>query len=131
MAAHGELFFPADHDGFVAGDWAGLVTYRVQQGECEITLLEADPSGVGIGAALLNAVLARARAAGCGRAWLVTTNDNVHALGWYERRGFTVEAVHAGAVDRARATLKPSIPTRNPGNGLAISDEIVLTMTLA
>ena len=23
MAAHGELFFPAEHEGFVAGDWEG------------------------------------------------------------------------------------------------------------
>ena len=131
MAAHGELFFPADHDGFIAGDWAGLVTYRLQRGDCEITLLEADPPGVGVGSALLDAVLARARAAGCGRVWLVTTNDNVHALGWYQRRGLSVEAVHAGAVDRARATVKPSIPTHNADNGLAISDEIVLGKTLS
>jgi hypothetical protein len=86
---------------------------------------------VGAGSALLDAVLTQARAAGCGRVWLVTTNDNARALGWYGRRGFSVEAVHPGAVDRARETLKPSIPTHNPDNGLPISDEIVLGMTLA
>ena len=40
MAAHGELFFPAEHEGFVAGDWEGLIAYRVVGGRCEVTLAE-------------------------------------------------------------------------------------------
>jgi len=130
MAAHGELFSPADHEGFVAGDWEGLVTYRVDGDACEVTLLEADPRGRGTGAALLEAVCDLARTAGCTRVWLVTTNDNADALAWYERRGFRVVDVRVGAVDRARETLKPSIPKHNQENGLPISDEIELSLAL-
>ncbi|MFL5791371.1 MAG: GNAT family N-acetyltransferase [Actinomycetota bacterium] len=130
MAANGELFYPADHDGFVAGDWAGLITYRLDAGRCEITLLKALREGEGIGSALLDATVVAARAAGCTELWLVTTNDNLHALAWYERKGFTVGAVRRGAVDRSRDTVKPSIPTHNPENGLPISDEIELSRAL-
>jgi ribosomal protein S18 acetylase RimI-like enzyme len=130
MAANGELFYPADHDGFIAGDWEGLITYRIGDGRCEVTLLEALREGEGIGSALLDATVAAARDAGCGDLWLVTTNDNRHALAWYERKGFVISEVRRGEVDRSRAALKPSIPTHNPDNGLPISDEIELSLAL-
>ena len=130
MAAHGELFFPAEHEGFVAGDWEGLITYRVVGGRCEVTLLKALRDGEGIGTALLDATAGIARDAGCRDVWLITTNDNLRALAWYERKGFTIAEVRAGAVDRARETLKRSIPTHNPETGLAISDEIELSLAL-
>jgi GNAT superfamily N-acetyltransferase len=130
MAANGELFYPAEHDGFIAGDWDGLITYRVGGGRCEVTLLEALREGEGIGSALLDATVAAARAAGCADLWLITTNDNLHALDWYARKGFTVTEVRPGAVDRSRETLKPSIPTHNPDNGLPISDEVELSLAL-
>jgi ribosomal protein S18 acetylase RimI-like enzyme len=131
MAGHGELFFPAEHDGFIADDWAGLLTYRIHGASCEITLIGSDPQGSGAGSALLAAVVDAARDAGCDRLWLVSTNDNLHALAWYRRKGFEVVAVRPGAVGRARETLKPSIPTHNPDNGLPISDEIEMAVTLA
>ncbi len=130
MAAHGELFFPAEHEGFVAGEWEGLLTYRVDGGRCEVTVLKALREGEGIGSALLDAAVGAARDAGCRDLWLITTNDNLLALAWYERKGFTVAEVREGAVDRARDTLKPSIPTHNPETGLPISDEIVLSLAL-
>jgi GNAT superfamily N-acetyltransferase len=130
MAANGELFYPAEHDGFIAGDWDGLITYRIAAGRCEVTLVQALREGEGIGSALLDATVTAARDAGCADVWLVSTNDNVHALAWYERKGFAVVEVRRGAVDRSRETVKPSIPTHNPDNGLPISDEIELTLAL-
>jgi ribosomal protein S18 acetylase RimI-like enzyme len=130
MAANGELFSPAEHDGFVAGDWDGLITYRLGGGRCEVTLLMAVREGEGIGSALLDATADAARADGCTDLWLITTNDNLRALEWYERKGFSVSEIRRGAVDRSRETLKPSIPTHNPDNGLPISDEIELTLAL-
>jgi hypothetical protein len=44
------------------------------------------------------------------RLWVITTNDNVDALRFYQRYGFCLAAVHRGAVDRSRARLKPEIP---------------------
>jgi len=130
MAANGELFSPAEHDGFIAGDWDGLITYRLGSGRCEVTLLMAVLEGEGIGSALLDATVAKAHAEGCTDVWLISTNDNLHALEWYRRKGFTVTEVRNGAVDRSRETLKPSIPTHNADNGLPISDEIELSLAL-
>jgi GNAT superfamily N-acetyltransferase len=87
-------------------------------------------AGRGTGSALLAAVIDAARTAGAVRVWLITTNDNLDAIAWYEHKGFAVSEVRPGAVDEARAMLKPSIPPRNASNGLAISDEIELTLAL-
>ena len=129
MAGHGERFFPAEHDGFVADDRAGVVTFRTVEGACEITMIESYDPGRGVGSALMEAVVGEARAAGCSRVWLVTTNDNEHARRWYLARGFVVTDVRPGAVDEARWTLKPSIPERGAG-GVRISDEIEMSLDL-
>ena len=47
MVAHGEVFHPEGLEGFVAGDWAGLVTYYVKGDECEIMSLDSSRSIVG------------------------------------------------------------------------------------
>ena len=115
MAGHGELFLPADHEGFVSGDHAGVVTYRIDGDACEITLIESFEQGRGVGTELLDAVVGEARSAGCSRVWLVTTNDNVHAQRWYAARGFVVTEVRRGAVEEYRRTLKQTIPEVGPG----------------
>ena len=65
------------------------------------------------------------QAAGCTRLWVITTNDNVNALRFYQRRGFCLVTVHRGAVDRSRATLKPEIPAAG-AYGIPLRDEIEL-----
>jgi hypothetical protein len=59
------------------------------------------------------------------RVWLVTTNDNLDALRFYQRRGFRIAQVRPGAVDETRKTLKPSIAEVGDF-GIPIRDEIVL-----
>jgi ribosomal protein S18 acetylase RimI-like enzyme len=128
VVAHGEALYPAEHPGFVAGEWEGLVTYRIDGDACEVLTIDAFAPGHGVGSALLDAVVGVARDAGCTRVWLVTTNDNLRARAWYERRGFRLVRVDEGAVDRARA-LKP-IPATNAENGLPIRDELELERRL-
>ena len=57
--------------------------------------------------------------------WLVTTNDNLEALRFYQRRGFVLSALRAGAMDEARRKLKPRI-SRVGDFGIPIRDEIEL-----
>jgi 2-oxo-4-hydroxy-4-carboxy--5-ureidoimidazoline (OHCU) decarboxylase len=71
-----------------------------------------------------------ARASDAHRLWLVTTNDNLDAIGWYLRRGLTVARLHDGGADRDRASIKPSMPETNPANGLPIRDLVELEVRL-
>ena len=82
----------------------------------------------GTGTALIEAIETLARDAGCTRLWLITTNDNVDALRFYQRRGFRLAKLHAGAVDDARARLKPGIP-RVGDHGIPLRDELELELT--
>lgn len=61
--------------------------------------------------------------------WLITTNDNTHALRFYQRRGFRIREVRTGAVDRERDTIKPEISVLG-NDGIPISDEIELVIDL-
>jgi len=127
VAVHDTLYRPSELPGFMAFSGeatAGLVTYRIEGEACEIVTLDALTQGAGIGTALVEAVADAARAAGCRRLWLVTTNDNLDALRFYLRRGFRLVAVHPGAVDRARL-LKPSIPAVGD-YGIPMHDELEL-----
>lgn len=65
--------------------------------------------GPGIGSTLISFVEQTVRLAGIGRIWLVTSNDNLDALRFYQRRGYRIVAVRPNAIDEARQ-LKPSIP---------------------
>ena len=91
----------------------------------ELAALLVTEPGRGIGSALIDAVLDAVRRRRIGRVWVVTTNDNLAALRLYKRRGFRIAAVRPGAVDHARATLKPGIP-EVAANGIPIRDEIEL-----
>jgi GNAT superfamily N-acetyltransferase len=106
----------------VAGEPAGILTYRLEEEAVEIVYIESAVRFAGVGTALLEAL---ADEVGAHRLWLVTTNDNLDALRFYQRRGFRIVEVRPGAVDEARRTLKPSIPLLGD-HGIAIRDEIVL-----
>lgn len=117
--------------GFLVRDGAGLmgvVTLSVMGPECEVVTIDASVEDRGIGSALLGAAEDHARAQGCDRMWLVTTNDNLRALGFYQRRGFRIVAVHPDAVTRSRQ-LKPEIPLV-ADNGIPVLDEIELEKPL-
>jgi ribosomal protein S18 acetylase RimI-like enzyme len=107
-----------------AGERAGAATYYLNGEAAELTSLNAVASGQGVGSALIAAVEDAVRAAGARRLWLITTNDNVDGLRFYQRRGFRLVRLHAGAVDEARR-IKPAIPKIGE-HGIPIHDEIEL-----
>jgi GNAT superfamily N-acetyltransferase len=133
VVAHGVVYRPDTLPGIVAtdelGDIVGLLTYAVDGEACEIVTVDAMVEGRGVGSLLIDAVVGIARGAGCSRLWLITTNDNVRALGFYATNGFDVVAVHEGAVDASRK-LKPSIPFANE-HGVPIQDEIEMERRLS
>jgi N-acetylglutamate synthase-like GNAT family acetyltransferase len=131
VVVHGTILYPAELLGFAAehnGAIVGLVTYHIQEDGCEITSLDSTEEGMGIGTALLESVIWTATEADCNRLWLITTNDNLNALSFYQKRGFRLAAIYPGAVDNARM-VKPSIPLAGE-NGIPIHDEIELELHL-
>jgi GNAT superfamily N-acetyltransferase len=86
----------------------GLMTYHMQGGACEIVSLDSLQENKGIGTKLIEAVKQVALQAGCTRSWLITTNDNLHALRFYQKRGFLLVAVYRNAVEQARNKARDS-----------------------
>lgn len=132
IARNGELVDALAHPAVLAwsdGRLSGVATYVVDGNACELLTLHAATRRTGIGSALVAAVRDLARDAGCRRLWVVTTNDNLDALRFYQRRGFRLARVRPGEVDRSRAMLKPEIPTTGRFD-IPIRDEVELEMPL-
>jgi ribosomal protein S18 acetylase RimI-like enzyme len=131
VVAHGTIFHPENVSGFIALDgneWIGLITHTFLDTDCEIVSIDSLRENEGIGSALIEKVLEDAKANQCRRVHLTTTNDNLCALGFYQKRGFSLSALYPGAVNEARK-LKPSIPLIGENN-IPLRDEIELEITL-
>jgi ribosomal protein S18 acetylase RimI-like enzyme len=90
------------------GQPVGLLTYAIDGTALEVVTIGAMQRHRGVGTALLHSAVDLAGQSGCERVWLITTNDNLDALRFYQRRGFRIVAVHRGGADRARV-VKPSM----------------------
>jgi ribosomal protein S18 acetylase RimI-like enzyme len=127
VVSRGRMHRADTYPGFVAvigEEIVGLLTYEIRQGRCEVVTLDALSKRRGIGTRLLAAVERRARAAGCRELWLITTNDNLSALRFYQRRGMRMRRVHENALEASRR-IKPSIP-RIGLHRIPLRDEIEL-----
>ena len=106
----------------------GLLTYQITTEGLEVVTINAVERCRGAGTALLEAAAETGRAASAHRLWLVTTNDNLDALRFYQRRGMRIVSVSPGAVDRSRL-IKPSIPLVGLYD-IEIHDELTLELSL-
>ncbi|MGB7536931.1 MAG: GNAT family N-acetyltransferase [Anaerolineales bacterium] len=130
IVVRGEIYYPAELPGFVAEIGpakAGLIIHRVYGEGCEIMALVSLFPARGIGGALIEAVKQAVQPEGCRRFFVVTTNDNLHALRFYQRRGFFLSALRPNAITETRK-YKP-VPLLGE-DGIPIRDEIELEMTL-
>lgn len=131
MVVHGESIDLGHADGYYAcegNEIIGLITYRTAGKEMEILSLDSLQEGRGIGTALLDTVVAKAREQGNQRITLITTNDNLSALRFYQKRGFEMSRLYRNALDQARK-IKPEIPLIGM-NGIPLKHEIELEMIL-
>jgi ribosomal protein S18 acetylase RimI-like enzyme len=131
IVAHNTIYHPSTLPGFLAFQdvkKVGLVTYHIAANQCEIVTLNNLHHGQGIGTALVNAVKEVAHQSKWRRLWMITTNDNLNALRFYQKRGFELVTIHRHAVEQAR-WIKPTIPLIGDG-GIPIRDEIELEMML-
>jgi GNAT superfamily N-acetyltransferase len=131
VVSRGVVYYPQDLPGFVAlheGEKVGLVTYNIVDESCEIVTINSTHPSSGVGTALIEAVRDIAIKSACKRLWLITTNDNMNALRFYQKRGFVLVAVHRNALELSRK-LKPEISLIGD-YGIPLRDEIELEMIL-
>jgi GNAT superfamily N-acetyltransferase len=133
VARLGELLTIADLPSLLAevdGEPAGLLTWRLDEatGEIEVVALEAWVRARGVGAALLRALRGEASALGASRLWLITNNDNLAAIRFYQRRGWDLVAVHRHAAHRSRA-VKPTLPLVGE-HGIPVRHEVELELLI-
>ena len=131
MVVHGKTFDLSSADGFYSCDGdeiTGLITFRVIGKEMEILSLDSLHEHRGTGTALLNAATEKARDRGLERIMLITTNDNLPALRFYQKRGFDLVRIHRNMLEQARR-IKPEIPLIGM-DGIPLKHEIELEMIL-
>jgi len=131
IVTKGKVHNAEELPGFVAlvdGEVKGSITYNIENNECEIVSLGSLQENIGIGSELINRVVNEAKNNGCKRVWLITTNDNIHAIRFYQKRGFDMVALHRNAINESRK-IKPQIPLTGI-DGIPILHEIEFEIIL-
>ena len=106
----------------------GIVTYAFFGNVCEIVSLDSKRENAGIGSELLKKVEKIAKDNNCEKMRLITTNDNIRALQFYQKRGYYLTKIYQNAMDEVRK-VKPSVPLIGE-NDIPLRDEIELEKKL-
>ncbi len=131
VVIQGRIFYPVEMDGIKAvqnNRVFGILHYLMTDQSCEIITLASLRENKGVGTSLIDAVEKIAGENGCKELRLTTTNDNLRALGFYQRRGFLLSKLLPDQVLHDRR-LKPSISEIGSDN-IPIRDEIILVKPL-
>ena len=129
LVSRGKKYRAEDLEGILAyekGKIIGLGLYYIKK-DCEIVLLETFVQNKGIGTKIIEKIKKIARESGCPRVWIITTNSNINALRFYQKRGFYISNIYKRAMDKSRK-LKPEIPKMH--EGIEIRDEIEFEIKL-
>ncbi len=120
-------------EGFVAcsstGKIIGAVTFKRHGRVIEIISLDSVLENQGIGSRLIMMIELIAVEYQYPLIRVITTNDNIRALNFYQRKGYRIKEVIQGAVDRARQA-KPEIPLIGE-HDIPIHDELILYKQLS
>ena len=90
-------------------DIIGLITYFVSDDVLEVISLNSLRENQGIGTKLVDAVIREAKDRKLKKILVVTTNDNINAIKFYQQRGFDMACLYHNALDISRK-IKPEIP---------------------
>ena len=131
MSIRGKIIDGTKLDGFLLHEdnsIIGLVTYTFFDDVCEIVSLDSKRENIGIGSALLKQVEKIALDNNCKKMRLITTNDNMRALQFYQKRGYCLTKLYPNAMEEVRK-LKPNVPDLGD-NDIPLRDEIELEKIL-
>jgi ribosomal protein S18 acetylase RimI-like enzyme len=125
----GEIFDLQDEEGFIAYDGVnviGLITYRKTGHICEILSINSNIENHGLGTSLTEKVRECAQLNKCHLLRVITTNDNLRALGFFQKRGFRLVKLYVNAMDYVRK-VKSDVPLKGENN-IPLNDELELEM---
>lgn len=131
IISQGKIHKPENLEGFIAeenGEKSGLITVNIENNELEIVSIDSLKPKNGIGGMLVKEAIDFAKGKNLKRIWLITTNDNLNALKFYQKNGFHLVKVYPNAIAESRK-IKPQIPEIGE-NGIPLRDEIELEMKL-
>jgi GNAT superfamily N-acetyltransferase len=131
LVIRGKSYYPEKLPGLIAlkeNSRIGFLSYEIRENICEIIAFEVFEKFCGIGSKMLNTLISIIKENACNQIYVMTTNDNLDALRFYQRRGFNITGIHINSVKKSRA-IKPSIPI-NGDLGIPLRDEIDLTLKL-
>ena len=131
MSIRGEIIDGTKLDGFLLQEEntiIGLVTYTFFGDICEIVSLDSKRENIGIGSALLKEIEKIAIDNNCKKMRLITTNDNMRALQFYQKRGYCLKKLYPNAMEEVRK-VKPNVPALGD-NDIPLRDEIELEKQL-
>ena len=88
IVVHKKVYIPSKLQGFIAENLSqkiGLVTFQIKNNNCEIVTLNSIKENEGVGTRLVELVIKQAKELNCKKIWLVTTNDNIKAIYFYQK----------------------------------------------
>ena len=95
---------------FSQGEITALLTYRIKPDHiCEIISLDSLIENQGTATKLLQKVFDIAQTCFCRSVTVMTTNDNLKAIGFYQKRGFDMIRLYYNSIKKSRK-IKPEIP---------------------
>ncbi len=131
IVSRGRIYYPHKLPGFLViknKKYIGLITFHLEGKNCQIISLDSVLEKRGVGTALVQKVEKAATKSGYKKLWLITTNDNIDALRFWQKRGFLIKNVYPNAISLSRK-LKPEIPLIGD-YGIPIRDEVELKKIL-
>lgn len=116
-------FFMSENSSII-----GLITYHIQRNTMEILSLDSLRENQGLGTLLLDTAIKEAQRLKCSKIVLITTNDNINALRFYQKRGFDMVHLYYNSMVVSRR-LKPEIPLIGE-NSIPLKHEIEFQLQL-
>lgn len=131
IVTNGSVYTPSLLSGLLAiqeEQPVGLLTYKIEENICKIVTLNAIEMHKGIGTALIEEIIRLSKEKGLQEISVITTNDNIDGLRFYQKRGFAIKVVRINELENSRK-LKPEIPLL--GNyDIPLRDEIELILPI-
>jgi len=134
IVSNGVLHTLSDYDAVVAyagNQRVGFAVFRLDLPEAELLAIRAVAQWGGVGTQLIRNVEERVKAKGAQTLWLCTTNDNISAIQFYQRRGYRFRALHTGEFQNVLRIkgIDPETPVVGQNN-IVIRDELVFEKSL-